>query len=298
MEYVCKDCGRQCNALRNELGGNGYCGCGLLPTVALAKKHYGEEPCISGTNGSGTVFFSGCTLKCAFCQNYDISHKFKGKTLSFAHLAETIKALETSGVHNINLVNPTHYIYAIEQSFKIHKPQIPIVYNTGSYDSKHTINRASEWTDIFLADLKLYSQTRCKRYLSAANYFQFADNAIDAMLTAKPNNTYNNGIMTSGVIIRILVLPCNTDEAYKIADHILQRWGTNLQISLMCQYYPAGKVSDLSFPEINRSLTNNEYQRVCDYYISKGFSDGYFQHMDSASNAMTPDFNFEGIIYE
>lgn len=297
-ELICSDCNRKCGALRNELKGNGYCGCGLLPQIALAKPHYGEEPCISGIKGSGTVFFSGCTLKCAFCQNYDISHESKGKVITCDQLAKTIKALEETGVHNINLVNPTHYIRAIDKAFEIYKPNVPIVYNTNSYETAESVVFASKWTDVFLADLKLYSQSRCKRYLSASNYFESADRAIDMMLKLRPQNTFENGIITSGVIIRILILPCNTDEAYKIADHIYNKWGNRVLISLMCQYYPAGAVSDKNLPEINRCLTKNEYQRVFDYYASKGFDTGFYQQFYSANGAMTPDFNFEGIVYE
>ena len=297
-DFICEDCSRRCGAIRRETTGSGYCGRGMLPEVALARPHFGEEPCISGVKGSGTVFFGGCTLKCAFCQNYDISHKSKGVTVSYNQLANTIKALEKTGVHNINLVNPTHYIRAIDETFKIYRPNIPVVYNTNSYETEESIEFVSKWADVFLADFKLYSQSRCKRYLSALNYFESADRAIDKMLKLRPENTFKNGMITSGVIIRILVLPCNTDEAYKIADHISDKWGNDVLISLMCQYYPAGAVSDTNLPEINRCLTKTEYERVCSYYTSKGFADGFYQELSSASKVMTPDFNLEGIVYE
>ena len=293
--YICSDCNRACNAKRIEKSGSGFCKSGLNPIVALAKPHFGEEPCISGTNGSGTVFFSGCSLKCVFCQNYVISHLNKGKELTVEQLALVIKNMEKRGVHNINFVNPTHYTYSIGKALDIYRPNIPIVYNTNSYEQIETIRRVSSWTNVFLADLKLISQSRCKRYLGAENYFCSADNAIDEMLKQKPSNTFRDGIMMQGVIIRILVLPCNIDEAFKICDHIKRRWGNKVIVSLMSQYYPAGIVSEKNYSEINRCITKREYERVCQYFISNGFENGFYQQINCANGDMTPDFNLEGV---
>lgn len=292
---VCRDCGRGCGALRTSDGGEGFCGCGLTPRVALAKPHFGEEPCISGTKGSGAVFFSGCSLKCVFCQNYGISHNGTGYDVSIERLAEIFRELETAGVHNINLVNPTHYTAAIDAAMRIRRPDIPVVYNTGAYDSPETVLRASEWADVFLPDLKLYSPSRCKRYLGAGNYFQTAVNAIDTMLKLRPENVYRDGLLISGVIIRILVLPCNADQACAVADYIADTWGTGVTVSVMSQYYPAGRVKT-DAPELDRNITKREYERVCRHFIERGFENGYFQDMSSGDGAMTPDFNGEGVV--
>lgn len=293
--YICSDCNRVCGAIRQEGFGRGFCKSGLNPVVALAKPHFGEEPCISGTRGSGTVFFSGCSLKCVFCQNYIISHLNKGKDLTPEQLATVMCNLEKQGVHNINLVNPTHYTYGIGKALTLYKPNIPIIYNTNSYEQVATIQKVAKWSDVFLADLKLISSSRCKRYLGAENYFYAADKAIDEMLKQKPENKFQNGIMMQGVIIRILVLPCNIDEAFKICDHIKKRWGSQIMVSVMSQYYPAGVVSDSNFNEINRALTKREYARVCDYFVNSGFTSGFYQEIATSNGNMTPDFNLEGV---
>lgn len=291
----CNACGRACNQIRKEHSGQGFCHSGLFPKVALAKKHMGEEPIISGSRGSGTVFFSGCTLKCVFCQNYEISHQGQGHSITPKRLSEIFEELEGQGVHNINLVNPTHYVYAIQQALSFYKPNIPIVYNTGSYDAKDTIDAVSDWADIFLADLKLIEPTRCKRYLGAPNYFSVASRAVDRMLYHRSQNRFGeDGMLLSGVVLRILVLPCNLDEAYKLADYIATQWGTEILVSVMSQYYPAGTVA-VDCPEINRPITAREYAHVCNYFARKGFSNGYYQHIGSATKELTPDFNGEGI---
>ena len=172
----CSICPRKCGA--DGTNGAGFCLAGKDPKIARAALHHWEEPCISGMRGSGTVFFSGCSLKCVFCQNNEISSLNFGKTVSVSRLREIFFELIEKGAHNINLVNPTHYTAAIDAAMRIRRPGIPVVYNTGAYDSPETVLRASEWTDVFLPDLKLYSPSRCKRYLGAGNYFQTAVNAI------------------------------------------------------------------------------------------------------------------------
>ena len=294
---ICADCGRACNAERTEERGTGFCGCGLLPHAALARAHFGEEPCISGKRGSGTVFFCGCSLGCVFCQNYEISHDgAAGKEITPARLADIFRELEDSGVHNINLVNPTHYTYAIDKAMRLYRPGIPVVYNTSSYDGSAALARAAEWTDIFLADLKLVSPSRSRRYLKAENYPETALKAIDAMKRMQPKDEFaSDGIMQRGVIVRVLLLPCNADQARACGQMIKERWGADTVVSVMSQYYPAGEAAGGKYPEIARRITAREYESVCACFSELGFSKGYYQKPDSADSVYTPIFNGEGI---
>ncbi len=259
----------------------------LLPKIARADLHFWEEPCISGKNGSGTVFFSGCSLRCVYCQNYDISHLGGGELKSIEDLAEIMRELENRGAHNINFVNPTHYIWAIRAALDIYKPTIPLVYNSGGYDLESVIKE--DIFDIYLLDLKYVSSEKSLRYSGVKDYFQYASNAIKTAYKLKGKPIFNeDGIMQSGVIVRHLVLPQNTNEALKVIDWVAANV-PNAHLSLMAQYLPCGKAEQYS--EINRRITRREYDKVLDYVCSKNTENVYIQDRLSAKKEYIPTFN-------
>lgn len=258
----------------------------LYPKIARAELHFWEEPCISGKNGSGTIFFSGCSLRCAYCQNYDISHKNGGILKTPEELANIMRELENKDAHNINFVNPTHYIWAIEEALEIYKPSVPLVYNSGGYDNASVIEK--DIFDIYLMDLKYLSSDISKKYSAAEDYFEKASEAIKAAYKLKGEPRFENGIMQSGLIIRHLVLPMNTREAIKVIDWVNDNT-PNAYFSLMAQYIPSGKAKD--FSEINRRITKREYDKVVDYICGKNIPNVYIQSRESAKECYVPDFN-------
>lgn len=289
----CYICPRQCGAVRSEENGKGFCKMGKNPVVARVSKHMWEEPCISGTNGSGTVFFSGCVMKCVFCQNYKISTENFGKVVTANQLADYYKQLEEQGVHNINLVNPTHFVPAIIKSLDIYKPKIPIVYNCGGYESVKALKKLQGYVDIYLPDLKYATNETAEKYSKAKNYPDIAINAIAEMLSQQPENTYDsNGIMQSGVIVRHLVLPSNTKNSIAVLEKLYENFSNSITISLMAQYIPCG-IAD-KYPEINRKITKREYQKVLDHLELLGF-DGFAQDLSSATKDYIPSFELEGL---
>ncbi len=283
---LCNACPRRCNAQRDELTGEGYCGMPLYPVVARFMLHFGEEPSISGQNGSGTVFFSSCSLNCVFCQNEEISHKRKGERITPQRLAQIFKELEDMGAHNINLVNPTHFIWAIKEALNIYHPKIPLVYNSSGYDNFEVINE--NIFDIYLMDLKYISGEKSLKYSGAYDYFEKAEKAIKTAysLTGKPKLN-KNGIMQKGLIVRHLVLPLATKEAIKVIDWFSDNT-PNAVLSIMSQYVPLARAKD--FPEINRKITNREYEKVLDYLMGKNLENVYIQERNSATTELIPDF--------
>ncbi len=259
----------------------------LLPSVAKACLHFWEEPCISGKNGSGTVFFSGCALSCVYCQNFDVSHKKLGKTVSYERLAEIFRELEQKGAHNINLVTPSHYILAIKKALDIYKPSIPIVYNSSGYDLPSALKLLEGYIDVFLLDFNFLSQDRAEKYSFAPDYPMFAKQATREALRQQPRCIIENGIMQKGVIIRHLLLPQGTREAIAVFDYVREN-AENAFFSIMSQYVPFGKAREM--PIINRKVTKREYQKVIDYISSFDFSNVYFQELSSADTKFIPDF--------
>ena len=286
MKMLCNLCPRRCNVERNELVGNGYCGMPLYPVVAKYMLHFGEEPSISGEKGSGTIFFSSCSLGCVFCQNEEISHKRKGEIITPVRLAEIFKELEEKGAHNINLVNPTHFIWAIKEALKIYHPEIPLVYNSSGYDDFNVIKE--NIFDIYLMDLKYVSSEKSLKYSGAADYFENASKAIKTAysLSGKPE-FFENGIMRKGLIVRHLVLPLSTKEAIKVIDWFSENT-PDAFLSIMSQYVPLAKAKD--YPEINRKITNREYEKVLDYVMNKNIKNVYIQERNSATTDLIPDF--------
>ncbi len=289
----CNLCPRRCNAERTQTENlNGYCKMPLSPKVARAALHYWEEPSISGTNGSGTVFFSGCTLSCVFCQNSDISSGGFGSVISPERLAEIFCELENKGAHNINLVSPTHFATAIIKALRIYKPKIPVVYNSGGYDTVEQIKVLKDYVDIFLMDLKYLSAERAKLYSGAEDYPQVAVNALKQAYLNQPECIFENGIMQKGVIVRHLILPQGTNEAISVFDWVRENT-PNAYFSIMSQYIPCGKATQL--PKINRKITKREYEKVLNHICETGFSNVYMQERSSAEKIYIPPFNLEGV---
>ncbi len=292
MQQLCNNCPRKCNAIRIEKDNlGGVCKMPLAPKLAKAGLHFWEEPCISGKNGSGTVFFSGCALNCVFCQNYEISHLNKGKTVTVERLAEIFKELEKMGAHNINLVNPTHCFWAIEQALKIYRPSIPIVYNSGGYDLAENIEK--NIFDIYLMDFKYFNEESSLKYSKAKNYVECAKASISAAYKFCPLPEYNNeGIMKRGLIIRHLILPQHTNEAMSIIDWCAENT-PDAVISIMAQYIPLYGAE--KFKEINRKITRREYEKVLNHIMDKGIKNVLIQEHTSADIKYIPEFDLSGL---
>ncbi|MGN0491870.1 radical SAM protein [Ruminococcus sp.] len=287
---ICNLCPRKCNACRTEHQGNGFCGAGTLPVVARVAPHFGEEPCISGTKGSGTVFFSGCTLKCVFCQNYEISDGHKGRAVTPKELADCYKRLEEQGVHNINLVTADHYVTAVAESLNIYKPSVPVVYNCSGYTSPKTLTILDGLVDIYLPDFKYSDDALAIKYSSAPNYVNTASAAIKEMIFQVGTPVFDSdGMMKKGVIVRHLILPSHTKNSLGVLDIIKRSYDKQVLVSLMCQYVPVNKAHD--FPKINRTITRREYDKVKSELFALGL-DGFTQDLTSASTDFIPDWDF------
>lgn len=291
--YVCSICPRQCGAERNENLGNGFCGTPASPVVARAALHFGEEPCISGTNGSGTVFFSGCSLRCCFCQNHSISHKNEGKAITVERLAEIFKELENAGAHNINLVNPSHYAVSIRQALSLYRPNIPVVYNSSGYERVETLKMLDGLVDIYLPDCKYVDPTLSKSLSAAENYFEVASSAIKEMARQTGTAQFDdNGMMIKGTMVRHLVLPGHTKNSMQVLDW-LASIKDSIWVSLMFQYTPCGDIS--AHKELQRTLTHRECEKVWDYMDKLGIVNGYVQDRKSAGTTMIPAFDLTGV---
>lgn len=287
---ICNLCPRKCGAVRTAHSGNGFCKMGELPVVARVAPHYGEEPCISGTKGSGTVFFSGCTMRCVYCQNYEISNENGGRTITPERLAECYKELEDKGVHNINLVTADHFAHAVVKSLEIYKPRIPIVYNCSGYTSPKTLSMLDGLVDIYLPDFKYADDFLAVKYSSAPNYVNTAVAAIHEMTFQVGLPQFDDdGIMKKGVIVRHLILPAHTKNSLEVLDIVKRRFGDQVLLSLMCQYIPMGKVSDREFSRINRKITRREYDKVKLEMMRLGI-DGFTQELSSADESYVPEW--------
>ena len=289
--YICSDCLRRCGARRGETG-NGFCGMGADPVLARAALHFDEEPVISGTRGAGTVFFSGCSLKCVFCQNYEISHGGFGKRVNVDRLRKIYFELIDQGAQNIDLVNPTHFTRAILESLKGGLP-VPVVWNSGGYDTVETIRALDGRVQVYLPDLKYMRARSSGRYSGAADYFQSASAAIQEMLKqVGPVVLDESGAIQSGVIVRHLILPGCADESMAILDWIAENL-PGAWVSLMAQYLPFGEVEGVD--ELNRRLTQEEYDRVCDHLLELGLEDGFVQELSSSDEKYIPKFDLTGV---
>lgn len=289
----CSLCPRRCNADRTENKNlSGYCKMPLLPRVARAALHYWEEPCISGKNGSGTVFFSGCNLGCIFCQNYEVSHNGFGKTVTAQRLSDIFRELEEKGAENINLVSSSHFCYAVIKALDIYRPKIPVVLNSGGYESIGTLKMLKDYIDIFLIDLKTVSPDKAVKYLSAPDYPEIAKAAIKECYSYQPKCVMKNRIMQKGVIVRHLLMPQGTADAINVFDWVRDNT-PNAYFSIMSQYIPSGRATDDHI--INRRVTKREYEKVLSYITDTDFENVYFQDISSADNKYIPPFDLEGV---
>ena len=289
MEKCCL-CPRMCGVDRRTK--RGFCGMGENPVIARAALHMWEEPCISGTRGSGAVFFSGCSLRCRFCQNFELSHHGFGTDITVARLREIYFELIAQGAHNINLVNPTHYVRAILESLSEPLP-VPVVWNSGGYERAGTLRRLKGKVQVYLPDLKYIREDSARRYSAAPDYFRFASAALKEMLRqVGPVRLDENGVIRSGVIVRHLILPGRTDESMEILDWIAENL-PGAWVSLMAQYLPFGDVAGVD--ELNRRLTQEEYDRVCGHLESLGLEDGFVQELSSSDECYIPKFDLTGV---
>lgn len=288
---ICSICPRKCNADRKN--STGFCGCKESFRLARAALHYWEEPCISGKNGSGAVFFSGCNLRCAYCQNYEISHQCKGVDISDDRLLEIFESLIEQGAENINLVNPTHYAHKLSEVLSRWKSPVPIVYNSSGYESVDTLKRLEGLVDIYLPDLKYIRDDKSKKYSRAENYFDNASKALLEMRRQCTDSFDENDIMKSGVIVRHLILPQNTNSSLRIIDWMSENM-PDTYMSLMAQYVPCGDLSDCS--ELNRKITRREYDKVLNYAAGKGREKLFIQELTSADTKFIPAFDFSGVL--
>lgn len=289
---ICNACPRECSVDRAVK--RGTCRMPENFVVARAARHDWEEPCISGTKGSGTVFFSGCSLGCVFCQNHEISSENFGKEISDDRLMQIFDELTSSGVHNINLVNPTHYAERLAVVLKEYKPKIPIVYNSGGYEKVETLRKLEGLVNIYLPDLKYISPERSLKYSRAENYFEYAAPAIKEMIRQTgPAVLDSGGIMKKGTIIRHLILPKNTNQSIKIIEWLSENVPNDTYISLMAQYTPI--IHSDSYPELNRAITEREYEKVLTALENSGFYNCFVQELKSASEGYVPKFDLSGV---
>ena len=290
-EFVCRLCPRNCGALRGETG-RGRCGMGAEPRIARAAPHFDEEPVISGTRGAGTVFFSGCSLQCCFCQNYALSHEGFGKNVSVSRLREIYFELIEQGVHNIDLVNPTHFANAIYESLEGGLP-VPVVWNSGGYEKVETLRRFEGRVQVYLPDLKYIRPDSARKYSGAADYFEYAAPAIKEMLRQTgPVELDGDGVIRRGTIIRHLILPGCAEESVQILDYIHDEL-PGAWVSLMAQYLPFGDAAGVD--ELGRRLTQEEYDRVADHLLEIGMEDGFIQELSSSDEKYIPKFDLSGI---
>ncbi len=288
MSGLCKICPIECNADRNS--GVGYCGQSNKIKIAKYYLHTFEEPPISGKNGSGTVFFCGCSLKCVFCQNYQLSRSQTGKEISPSQLAEIFKELEDMGAHNVNLVTPAHFAPQIVEALKIYRPKIPIVYNTHSYEKVETLKIIDPYVDIYLPDLKFFSSELSKRYTGKADYFDVASKAISFMLNSKKTVFGSDGMLKQGVVVRHMIMPLGVKDSKALLSWFAQNKVNGAYLSLMGQYTPFGE--NENFPELKRPITKREYQRVYEHLLSLKITDYFAQELGSASESFIPKWDF------
>lgn len=288
----CSICPRNCNAQRDV--SLGKCSVGEKIKIARAAPHFWEEPCISGTNGSGTVFFSGCNLGCVFCQNYDVSHNAFGMEVDEDKLKRIFDSLIEKGVHNLNLVTPSHYVPMIAKVLREYNSPVPVVYNSSGYEKAESLKMLEGLVDIYLPDLKYFDSAPSKKYSDAEDYFEYASKAVLEMYRQVGTlETDENGIAKKGIIIRHMVLPGNISQAVKVFEWVAENLPIETFISVMRQYTPYGEA--LNMPPINRRLTGREYKIVKEKILDLGFENCFFQSKDSAEENFIPDFNLEGV---
>ena len=284
----CTLCPVECGA--NRLSGVGACGVDGL-RVAKFYLHPFEEPCISFGKGSGTIFFSGCNLRCAFCQNYEVSRAKRGKPITPSELADIFKQLEDMGADNVSLVTPSHLTPYLVKAFEIYRPQIPVVYNTGSYEKVETLRKIDPYIDIYLPDMKFVSPALSKRYLGKEDYFDVASEAVSFMANSKPLHMTEDGKMLSGCIVRHLVMPLCTNDSKAVLKWFNAYLPPSTYLSLMSQYTPFGDIADMK--ELSRPITAREYNTVVETALELGLEPRLFaQERKSSGETYIPQWDF------
>ncbi len=289
----CTLCPRECKINRFEK--LGFCGEGATLTATRAALHMWEEPPISGSKGSGTVFFRGCNLKCIYCQNYSIAHNQGGREISTQELAHAFLNLQNMGAHNINLVTPTHFLPHVIEGVKTAKKKglnIPIVYNTSGYEKATAIRLLKDTVDIFLTDFKYIKKETAVKYSAAENYVECAKDALCEMVKMAPVPIFENGLMKKGVIVRLLLLPNHLIETKMIVKYLYETYGDDIYISLMNQYTPIKKHK---YENLNRTVTDYEYKSLIDYARSLGIKNAFIQKGETAKESFIPSFDNTGI---
>lgn len=291
MMTNCNLCPRLCGADRSG-GKAGYCRKTDEIYIARAALHYWEEPCISGEDGSGTVFFSGCNLRCIYCQNSKIAIGDVGKKITPNELSQIFLDLQSQGANNINLVTPTHYALQIAQSLKLAKSMgltLPIVYNTGGYELPETLKSLEGLVDIYMPDFKYWTEKTSNRYSNAPDYPQRAKAAIAEMHRQCPKGEYDSrGIMKKGLIVRHMLIPEHVYEAKRIMSFLFETYGNSIVYSIMSQYTPMAQFDD--FPELNRRVRKKEYDSLVDFCMELGIENAYIQDGESAKESFIPEF--------
>lgn len=294
----CTLCPRECRVDRNA-GKIGYCGQTARLTAARAALHFWEEPCLSGTNGSGAVFFSGCNLRCVYCQNHEIAHGQAGREITTKRLSDIFLELQEKQAHNINLVTPTHFIPQIITALDSAKRRglfLPVVYNTSAYEKPEILRSLEGLVDIYLPDFKYFDAALSERYSHAPDYFEVASRAVAEMVRQTGAPAFTDGedsLMTRGVIVRHLLLPGCEKDSRRVLRYLHDTYRNDIYISIMNQYTPLAQVS--SIPSLNRRISEEEYERILDYAIRIGIENGFIQEGETASESFIPAFDCEGI---
>jgi putative pyruvate formate lyase activating enzyme len=296
MPETCLICPRECKIDR-ESGKIGFCGVDNNLKVARAALHFWEEPCVSGENGSGTVFFSGCNLHCVFCQNRNISQGKAGKNISVSRLTEIFFELQSQGALNINLVTPSHYTLPIAKAINISKKQglhIPIIWNSSGYEKGEVLKNLTGLVDIYMPDFKYMDSILSSKYSGSADYFLVAEKALSEMYRQQPKIEFDDyGIMKQGCLVRHLLLPGCLEDSKKILSFLFEKYGNNICYSIMAQYTPVGDLS--KYPELNRKIFQEEYDELVDFAYDLGITNGYIQSLESAAESFIPEFDCFGV---
>ena len=292
----CTICPRNCKVNRLE-GQKGYCKVTNELVIARAALHYWEEPCISGEEGSGAIFFSGCNMGCVFCQNKNIANGSVGKTITIDRLVEIFFELKEKGANNINLVTASHYVIQVIEAIKIAKSKgfdLPFVYNCSGYEKVSTLKLLEGYIDIYLPDFKYYSDDIAMRYSKAKNYFEYASKAIDEMVRQVKDAKFDcDGMMKRGIIVRHLQLPTHIEDSKQIIKYLYERYGDQIYISIMNQFTPLNHLE--KYPELNRVLMQAEYDELVDYAIDIGVENGFIQEGETTSESFIPEFDYTGV---
>ncbi|MCY6960726.1 radical SAM protein [Clostridium brassicae] len=292
--FECELCPRNCKINRSI--DTGYCKVKNEIKVAKASLHMWEEPCISGENGSGTIFFTNCNLGCVFCQNHQISHNGYGMVISVERLSEIMLELQEQGANNINLVTPTPYITFIKDALDIAKRgglNIPIIYNSSGYENEEALKILDGYIDIYLPDIKYYDSKYGLKYSKVSDYFQKASKAILEMLRQVGVPKFDGKILKKGLMVRHLMIPGLLFDSKKVIDWVINNLPKEVYLNIMCQYTPVGDLNN--YPEINRKLSRKHYETLLNYAISNGVENGFFQDFDSSTTRYIPNFDLKGV---